>query len=288
MDVEEEVRANWAALAALRGDLDTARDHADAEELRRSDDGQIVILVACLDALIAYADERPEQAIAHARRMLDFVNVGLSYEHLMLSWSVMARSAYEIGDLSTVADLVGRLAAQAPGHVPPLLRAELALHRTWLLAADGGDDEAVTRGYADAITQLRAFGSPYHLGHALVDEARHLRAMGRSDEADAAIAEAEASPSASALDRSRVGPRPHRRLAPSGSRACCRRHRPCDSGMPSLHKIRYATAARITSVAARVHDPRAIRPPIVELVEPEEVGDRARCVGGQAGRAGRG
>jgi len=190
MDVEEEVRANWAALAALRGDLDTARDHADAEELRRSDDGQIVILVACLDALIAYADERPEQAIAHARRMLDFVNVGLSYEHLMLSWSVMARSAYEIGDLSTVADLVGRLAAQAPGHIPPLLRGELALHRTWLLAADGGDDEAVTRGYADAITQLRAFGSPYHLGHALVDEARHLRAMGRIDEADAAIAEA--------------------------------------------------------------------------------------------------
>jgi tetratricopeptide (TPR) repeat protein len=190
LDVEEEVQATWATLAALRGDLDTARAYSNLEVLRSTDDGQLMIVVACLDALIAYADGRPEQAVEHARRMLGVLNIGLAFEYVMLGWALIARSAYESGDLATVADLVERLDSQAPGHIPPLLRAELTLHRTWLLAARGGDDTEVTRGYADAVAQLRAYGSPYHLGHARLDEARHLRAIGRADDADAAVAEA--------------------------------------------------------------------------------------------------
>jgi hypothetical protein len=63
-----------------------------------------------------------------------------------------------------------------------MLRAERALARARLLAVDGDPD--ADAGMAAAIAELRAYASPYHLAHALLDRAEYLYGHGQPSEAD--------------------------------------------------------------------------------------------------------
>ena len=83
-----------------------------------------------------------------------------------------------------------RARALPRGQLTPLLRAELDLARA-RRAGDTGDP-AAEESLGTAVAALRRFASPYHLAHALLDQAEFLAATGQPDRAEDAPAEARA------------------------------------------------------------------------------------------------
>lgn len=161
--------ATYAALSALRGDLDKARNLATLETSRASDDPQDRSEALFADALIAAAEGNPAEALRCAREIVVSYEraLGLSHELFYLSWPVAVRAAFEIGDEQAVRELIALLDAHPVGHLPPILRAERTLARARLRDTDA--DAALV----DAVAQVRAVGSPFHLAHALLDLAQY-------------------------------------------------------------------------------------------------------------------
>ena len=127
---------------------------------------------ALVASLIAYVEGDLAASLRHARICLGFSDVlGMRCETSRWSWSVASRAAFELGDDVAVEELLGRLDDLPAGHVPPLLRAERELARA-RLASSQRDAEADVL-FHGALQQLRELGSPWHLGHALVDASQH-------------------------------------------------------------------------------------------------------------------
>ena len=125
-----------AYLAALRGDLDTATTYAALPDSRASEDPQDRSFGLLADALIAAADHRPADALAHAREILGHdTALGLASAYYYVAWPTAARAAFELDDHDAVRELLARLDAHPIGHMPPLLRAERAFARARLPAA---------------------------------------------------------------------------------------------------------------------------------------------------------
>ncbi len=107
---------------------------------------------------------------------------------MLWAWPLAARTAAELGDTRTTTELLGLLDARRQGQLPPLLTAERDLARARLAARDGADTAG--ESFAAAIRGLRERGTPYHLAHALLDQAEHLTRAGDSAPAAQAVAEA--------------------------------------------------------------------------------------------------
>jgi hypothetical protein len=99
-----------------------------------------------------------------------------------------ARAARALGDTAAAGELVTMLDAHPIGHLPPLLRAERQLANA-CAAAESGDPDAGT-ALAGAVSALRQVASPYHLAHALLDQAAYLSRTGDDRGASAATDEA--------------------------------------------------------------------------------------------------
>ena len=179
-----------AALAALRGDLAAATVHGALPSCRQSEEPQARSEALLVDALMAGAAGHDADALAFAQEVVALEQaLSLTHELYCFAWSTAVRAAFELGDLAAIEELVARLDAHPIGHIPSLLRAERGLARARLRAARRADD--ADAALAAAVLQLRAAGSPYHLAHALLDQAQYRVETG-IDDAEPLLAEAGA------------------------------------------------------------------------------------------------
>ena len=161
-------------LAALRGDAATAESGvAGLGDMRASEAPQDQATVLLLQALTAAAREQPENALRHARAILDHASaIGVSHECVRWGWPLAARAAHELGDTTAIQDLLSILDSYRPGYLAPMLRAERDLVRARL--ADGAAEEATAAALSAAVGGLRELSTPYHLAHGLLDQAQYL------------------------------------------------------------------------------------------------------------------
>jgi class 3 adenylate cyclase/tetratricopeptide (TPR) repeat protein len=176
-------------LAALRGDADVAR--AILAGLPDTDDVQEQASLALAEALSAAAEGSPGDALAHARRALTHADVlGLSHETMRWAWPLAARAAHDLNDTASARELIGQLDARPPGHLGPMLRAELDLARARL--ADRSGDPGAGPALTAAINRQREDSTPYHLAYGLLDQAEYYLRHQNADAAADALAEARA------------------------------------------------------------------------------------------------
>jgi hypothetical protein len=117
----------------------------------------------------------------------------MNCEYLVFAWPIANDAAKALGDRKTMAEILGLFEAHPIGHLPPLLRAELALTKAHLAAtASDGGSVIVHTEFADAVGAFRRAGSPWHLGRALADYGSFLAACGQVEASGAALDEAGA------------------------------------------------------------------------------------------------
>jgi tetratricopeptide (TPR) repeat protein len=176
-----------AELAALRGDASTASDLAADPRLRASEDAQDQALVELCEALIALALNDPVATLAHAQAVIAYApTLGIGFLLLSWAWPLAARTAHDLGDTGTTAELLAVLDAHPIGHLPPLLRAERALARARIASTESNGADALTA----AVAELRKAPSPYHRAHGLLDQAQHHVDSGDQEAAGPLIEEA--------------------------------------------------------------------------------------------------
>ena len=188
MDIEYlACHRGW--LVALRGDAGTSETMLAAlRDLRASEDPQEKSLISIVAAFTAAARREPRDTLRHARDTLAHAGaLGISSQYLRWAWPLAARAADELDDIAAARELLALLDSYPPGHLAPMLRAERDLTRARLTARDG---QAVTASFTAAIVGLRELGTPYHLAHGLLDQARCLQRQGDSQAAELAIEEA--------------------------------------------------------------------------------------------------
>ena len=179
-------------LAALRGEAASAESMLAAlDDLRASEDPQEKALISLVEAFAAIARHKPDIALRHARAVLSHAGaLGISHECLRWAWPLAARAAHDLSDITTTRELISLLDSHQPGYLAPMLRAERALVRARLAAAD--NDQAAAALFADAVSGLREVSTPYHLTHGLLDHAQYLTRLGDAEAAALAIGEARA------------------------------------------------------------------------------------------------
>jgi hypothetical protein len=182
------VAGSQLLLAALRGEPSAAR--AASALSSRIPQSKISAQAALfsVQALIAEAEGRFADALAACRRTHAVgARFGLQADFLGWSWPVAARAAHTLDDAEAAQEMLAMLDGAPNGQIQPLLRAERDIARARLAA---NDDPAHAAGlFADGIRGLRAFGSPYHLAHGLVDHANFLASTGHPAEAASALDE---------------------------------------------------------------------------------------------------
>ena len=179
-----------AWVAALRGDTPAAQAAlAGLGDQWATEDPQDRAIIAVAEAFTAAADRQPAAALRQARAAVDLASVlGISHELSRWAWPLAARSAHDLADTATVAELLALLDGYQPGQLAPMLRAERDLARARLSAAE--DDPGADVAFAAAMVGLRQHSTAYHLAHGLLDHAIHLATRGDSAAAAAAIGEA--------------------------------------------------------------------------------------------------
>jgi hypothetical protein len=169
------VRWQRGWLAALRGDVEVVEESlAGLAHMRASEDPQDRGAVALLEAQAALLAGDQQRALAVARGAVTHtLTIGLR-ELVVWAWSIATRAAHAQGELATEADLVALLDGYPVGHVPHLLRAERDIARARLARAGLGpdlDDRDPVELFDQAVAALRRVPAPYHVAHALLDEA---------------------------------------------------------------------------------------------------------------------
>ena len=187
----EHIGCCRAWMAALRGDTATAQAAlAGLSDLLVSEDVQDQANLVVVEAFTAAARRQPATALRHARTALDRADVvGISHEYLRWAWPLAARAAHDLADTGAATELLAMLDGYQPGQLAPMQRAEAALARARLAAADAGPD-AAGAAFAAAIAGLRQHSTPYHLAHGLLDHAAHLLRTGDDQAAAVAVGEA--------------------------------------------------------------------------------------------------
>jgi hypothetical protein len=174
---------------------------ASLGDLRTSEDLQMKSLISLVEAATAAARREYQDALRHARGALAYVGaLGISAEDQRWAWTLAARAAHELRDLTVGRELLSLLDSYQPGQLAPMLRAERDLARARLTAAAGQPaaastatavtGQSVAASFAAAVTGLRERGTPYHLAHGLLDYAEYLTREGDADAAAQAVVEA--------------------------------------------------------------------------------------------------
>jgi tetratricopeptide (TPR) repeat protein len=187
---DENILGFRALFAALRGDVDTAdRLLTNVPELRANESPQEQAMVAVTEEFTAHARGSSVDTLHCAQRALQHVDaLGISGEQPRWAWPLAARAAYELDDRATTDLLLAMIDECQPGHVAPMLQAERLLVLARRAAAD--HDPGAADAFAEAVGSLRRQGTPYHLGHGLVDYAAYVDGTD-SARADALLDEAQ-------------------------------------------------------------------------------------------------
>jgi class 3 adenylate cyclase/tetratricopeptide (TPR) repeat protein len=186
------LRYRAAHLALLRGDLAAARslvEHLTA--WAQSDDEELQSMAGVAQANLLASSGDAARALEQHRELFSRYLHKLSpaSEVVRDGWPLALESARQLQQVEAVRELVDLLAAEAPGHIPPYLDAQLARGRA-AAAALSGDHETVEADLNHAIKRLRELGYPYWLAIAETDLAEWLIGQGRASEADPLLEEA--------------------------------------------------------------------------------------------------
>jgi class 3 adenylate cyclase/tetratricopeptide (TPR) repeat protein len=163
-------------LHTLRGELDAARaSFARMLAWERGDDDELRAIRTSVAIRVHLAEGHAEEALELGTEMLGqaIETLGTSHDAVRNAWPDTLEAALELGRLDTAGELLELLSRQAPGHVPPYLRAQLARGRALTSAAEGQHD-AVEAELTSAIDGFRALGYPYWLARVQTDLAAWL------------------------------------------------------------------------------------------------------------------
>jgi class 3 adenylate cyclase/tetratricopeptide (TPR) repeat protein len=177
-----EVTLAAAMVWGLRGEPARARQIFQPLSVTATDE-QAMAYDEFAEALLAAAERDSTGGLRHARRSLEAVST-TSMDPFVLAWPLASRLAHETSDREALDSLLTMLDAHPVGEIPPLVRSERKLAEARLL----DDASARVAAIEEAVTDLRAEGSPYHLALALLDLAEAQVAAGK-DPADV-VAEA--------------------------------------------------------------------------------------------------
>jgi tetratricopeptide (TPR) repeat protein len=169
-------------LYALRGEPDKAQQQlVGLEAVQGSDDTQSRAALDIGRAAAAMALGAPENALA-AGEAATRTSMGMRVEGFRWGWPLAMEAALSADRADAAAELLRLVGDEAPGHVPPFLRAQLARY-TALVHAGQNQHDTVEADLRRAITILTDLGYVYWLARARADLAGWLAAHGRSDEA---------------------------------------------------------------------------------------------------------
>jgi tetratricopeptide (TPR) repeat protein len=153
-----------AIVRGLRGDPDGGRAALEATTEAERDPQERAYL-AYARAVLAFVTGDREAAALALDAATTSARVGLHSDVFVASWPLAARTAHETGDDAATATLLGLIEDRHRGTVPPLVRAE----RLLTLARPTADPVDRVAAIEEAVGELRAVGSPYHVALALLD-----------------------------------------------------------------------------------------------------------------------
>ncbi|MDX6327469.1 MAG: hypothetical protein QOK15_3823 [Nocardioidaceae bacterium] len=182
-------REDRGGLAALTPVIQDWRGTEDPQDLSQAETA-LAASAACHRDHVRALDHA-QHALARAEA------IGFRSDAIRWAWTLAADAALNLGDTAEVSRLLDSLSGIPPGHLPPVLRAEVLRVRARLLAARGEDSGAA---FDTAVEALRGLGSPYHLAVGLLDHAEQLTTKG--DHGSAARLATEAATIASRLGAS--------------------------------------------------------------------------------------
>jgi tetratricopeptide (TPR) repeat protein len=144
-----------------------------------------------MSAVVAAAEGRYEEALDASKLLLadsDLRGAAFTVDK-ELSVNVGIESAFALGRLDDVEELLAWIDSIPPGRRPPSLGAHAARFRARLAAARG-EQEAVEQGFKTASAVFREHGLPFDVAVAELEHAEWLLTQGRAEDADPLLAEA--------------------------------------------------------------------------------------------------
>ncbi len=177
------VHVGWCRvlLAAWRGEPAECRDglaRLEAERATAHAERRLAFLTGEVATLMAEGQPGPALQVADGAlaEAMGLFGLGNIITRQLLPDALEA--ALGGGDPERVDRLLAPVLAQAPGRVPPYLRAQVDRFRARLAAARG-DEGAAAAGFTAAEDALSRLGYPYWLARARLDHAEWLAAIGR-------------------------------------------------------------------------------------------------------------
>ncbi len=181
----EPLHFELAILAALRGDIDAARDHlARIVAWRTSQNNQLRWFYAACHATIAVAAGEFADAVDLVAGGIEEIvqTDGPSSQASRIGLPAALDAAFALGRLDDVDHLLSLLSERPAGQVPPYLRAQLA-RGLGRLASARDDRAAAESQLGAAIEGFRSLGFPYWLASAQTDLAEVVLRDRRPEEA---------------------------------------------------------------------------------------------------------
>ena len=163
-----------ALVSAMRGDGRQAREALPEDEGADGDPQELAYHAYSL-AVVTEAEGDLPAALRHARRAAQVLSAP-TMDPFVLAWPLAVRAAHELGDRAALDELLALLDGRYDGEIPLLVRAERRLADRPAVP----DAEGRVAAVEDAVTDLRAVGSPYHLSLALLDLADAQRPPART------------------------------------------------------------------------------------------------------------
>jgi tetratricopeptide (TPR) repeat protein len=178
-------------LLAARRQLGEARRILDeGRSLAETGEVQSKVLYLLQEAVVLRAEGRPAEALAAAERALaEREGLGAVHPFFKLVLTEAVEAAFDLDDLDRVAELLCEWERMRPTERTPLLRGEQAYFKA-RLARRRGLDDGVEEDLLEAEALFRDLTMPLQLGAALAERGDWLAEQGRTEEAEAALAEA--------------------------------------------------------------------------------------------------
>jgi tetratricopeptide (TPR) repeat protein len=176
-----------ATLDALRGDVETARQHlATLDMWASSDDPQDRATRAAAEGDVALTEGEFRLALDASLGAIDECSragLEIAHEAMRAAFPNAVDAALALRDFDQADRLVELIAGRPPGEIPPFLRAQVLRARALLEDARGGDN-GVEQGLLAAEGEFHVCGYPYWTARAQLDRAEWLTRELRPDESE--------------------------------------------------------------------------------------------------------
>jgi hypothetical protein len=185
---QDMLRMRLGHIAALRGDVATARGHqAPGRAWASSDDIQARSYYLAMEAVISRAAGDDRAALVAADGAIQVAldgGIQLAHENLRTALPEGIDAALALDNLDAAERMLAIVTARQPGEIPPFLRAHVARGQA-LVDARRGRGGTVERGLLEAEQIFLVIGCPYWLARTQLDRGEWLLSAGRMSDAAA-------------------------------------------------------------------------------------------------------